>query len=1151
MQMSHNLTRANCYVPIDGGWRIRITEPVSQGEPMNDIGVCTDNPRKHLRPLYPPADRGVFLERLSTEAVARYPLRPVILAFNEPRFVFDFHRAGGLLGHLLIGLAMENGASRWFHHARQLDVSYVRGRMEYALRDEAIPDVSMTLSAVPLAEAAGLAIRWDVAGLHAPASLVICYGGASGCSDTHVEAQHVSFDGFTPEQCVYDEIRCTPAGFALHRTFDQPGGPCMFRMPEFMPVPPGYEALIQGGSSPVAGTGFGDPAQVISSPSDLLASVAWHSEDGMTSRMNRVAVQRISLQKGAERGYCAVGMGKAMKEAVVNPESAYEAGRSRTDEIARRIVLSTPDQHLNSAACMIPFVTEGTWGDLAYVHGGWCWRWAYLGWRIWYGPDICGWTDRVKTSILNHIKLSLIHEGPDAGAIWHNIEGAGQATSYNMNEVFLDHVRHYFDYTADFALMRKIFPVLKGILEWEGRRLQPENEGLYENALNTWVSDSHWYIRAQCTQASAYMLRAHEFVADLAKRLGEDPAPWQAQAARIRATLQRKLWMRRPGVFAEALDTLGCRLLHPEPELATIYHAAEFAAVAPLHIYQMLHWADTHMRCEATVGGGKQYWTSNWHPNRGRSYTHSTCDTVYGENLNYALANYSGGRPEHAYAIIRATLVGIYNGPSPGGLSCQNLADGRQRYNPEFADSTSMWLRAVVEGMFGIVPRRQDAVVELTPQFPLDWPEASIQTPHFSYAWRKDGSHESIHWESPIETAVRLRLPVRATRIHGVAIDGRPAEYQVERGVGLTWVTVTTPLERKGSIEVSCTPARREYPGEIRVKVGDDLYLDLSAYGASGFWDPQGVVKSGTLTRGVLSGRVECEPGPALLFIEAGNESCLVWMPLALQVVAAQQIPPKVWSPPKVKDKDLRHWTLVDCTSVFNSPLTDVPKRVIAAAKPPSLPASQVGFNYWIDHLKNRLSRGRGQQPMDISDAAWRNKVGSDGVAWTADGIPFLTRKEGDNMAVVTRAGGFPLSLTVLVPHICGRILYLMISGITWPAQSHVVNLRVTTGYCDGKQEVADMTNPFGIGDCWDTWLGSSHDTAANGFENLGGRFGPAGSIEVADMTQPVEVDTEAHIVQFELRQNIQLVSIALEAIANDVIFGLMGASVMKGELDA
>jgi hypothetical protein len=258
------------------------------------------------------------------------------------------------------------------------------------------------------------------------------------------------------------------------------------------------------------------------------------------------------------------------------------------------------------------------------------------------------------------------------------IEG-GPGVFYNMNEVFFDHVRQYFDYTNDTALMEKIFPVLDGILKWEDRRLQPGGEGLYESALNTWISDSHWYIGGQCTQASAYMLNANRFMMFLGMHTGVDYSPYQERFEKTLAAMEGKLWMRRAGVFAEYLDTRGERMLHPEPELPTIYHSAEFLPRDPLRIYQMLDWADTHLRTDTTPNGGKIVWSSNWYPNRGRTYTHSTYEVAYGEEMNLTLINYLAGRADEAYSLIKASLCGIFNGPTPGGLSCHSYSDGRQR----------------------------------------------------------------------------------------------------------------------------------------------------------------------------------------------------------------------------------------------------------------------------------------------------------------------------------------------------------------------------------------------------------------------------------------------------------------------------------------
>ena len=145
----------------------------------------------------------------------------------------------------------------------------------------------------------------------------------------------------------------------------------------------------------------------------------------------------------------------------------------------------------------------------------------------------------------------------------------------------------------------------------------------------------------------------------------------------------------------------------------------------------------------------------------------------------------------------------------------------------------------------------------------------------------------------------------------------------------------------------------------------------------------------------------------------------------------------------------------------------------------------------------------------------------------------------------MTQAGVFPKALEFNVGA-SGKALYLMLSGMSFPVQSHAPHLRIIVTYSDKSAETTMLTSPKDIGDCWSTWCNRWHDTTANGFENLGGRFGPAGSAEVKDMTQPVNVDTEAHLAAVPLMPGKTVQDVRIEAVANDIIFGIMGASILK-----
>ncbi len=1148
------------YTPIPGGWQIRMGQPGASDNaarersgtepgvidprtgrllPGAPIGQLLDDPRTHRRPLFPPADKAMIWTAQECEQTPTVSFRPMILAYNAPRFLFDYHSAGGLLGHLQVGLVQPGGGDKWLHQWTDMVVRYVEGRMEYVLQDDGFPGTTVHLAATPLATSAGLIVHVQVDSPQSDGTLVWTYGGASAFfTNWRLNAPEFSF---APDQCRKDRYLLKDRTFELIRAFDPSDGIVGGEGQSLgvMRVLKDWKAHVVGGSSWHGAIKAAAPRAFLDRPG------GWATAPGATqpsatdepgTRADCVVGEQVSLPRGQSSGFVVIGMGGDIRDAIAQPAAAWERALARNQSIASRIVTHTPDPYLDSAAVMMAFATEGTWASQAYVHGGWTWRFAYLGWRILYGPTIYGWTDRVRKTIENQCRLGRIDSGPDAGGLASLLESKG--FFYNMNEVFLDMVRHYDAYTDDLALMREIFPVLEGMLERENRRLRPGPEALYESALNTWISDSHWYIRGQCTQASAYMLRAYEFMAGLAERLGKDPASFREHAARIRKDMNRLLWQSRPGVFAEYLDTRGRRLLHPEPELPTIYHAAEFGAADDLQIYQMLHWADTHLPQERTPGGGRLYWSSNWFPNNGRSYTHSTYELAYAEELNFAETNYLAGRRDAAYALIRASLSGIFNGPTPGGLSCHSFIDGTQRANDEFADASSMWGRTVCEGLFGIRVDRPHRRVKLVPQLPRDWPEGSIRTPHFSYRLRQDTGRVEIDWESPAAAQVALSLPIEAARVTGVLADDKPQEYTLRKGVGLTWLDALLPAAARGRIGVTFEPDPVQIPDTIPVRQGRELTLSLPQTTITEWNDPQGLLDASRFENGRLTGTVRGAPGPGVLFVADAQRACPRWIPVAIQIESKEPVKPTLFLPPAVSGRRLERWQLIDLASVYNAKVPEVPAKVSEGAIPPEMPADHVGFNYWKDHLT-----GRSRPPCDD---AWRAKVGADGIAWTTDGIPFKSVKDGPNIAAVTLHNRvFPGKLS-FPARARGSTLYLMISGMTHPVQSHVTNLRITLYYENGTQEVRDLVNPFDIGDCWSMWCNLHFDTPANGFENIGGRSGPAGSSLVKDRTRPVAVDTIAHLVAFALKPDTQLDRVSAEAIANDAVFGVMGASVLK-----
>jgi len=1092
------------------------------------IGEVRDDPRLHRRALFLCCDKALVWDEKQRNNTKDHGLRPLAVAYNQPRFMFDFHTAGGLMGHVWIGF-VKDGQGKWFHEWADVNVSYVDGEMQYRLRDDEFPGVEVELGAIALSDAIGLLITAKV-NQGGRGFLVWGYGGASGASHNWMKAEENYT--FRSKFCDRNKIELRDNQFSLTREYTSDDS-YFTNFERMLNKLPGWAPSVTGGCTRDCMLQLGSPKDMLISPAKL-----WeHSLSQSSTAGDHVVVGRCNIDSDNWACAMAVGTGSGIGDALKDTGKALQSARAYNARILSRVVAKTPDPYLDSAVAMTALLTEGTWAYESYVHGGWSWRMAYLGWRIWYGPLCYGWPDRVKKSIQSHIDISLNHDGDDMGAVGYMLED-GKTVYYNMNEVFIDHLRAYIDYTNDMELFRDIFEWVKGIVEWENRRLRPGSQLLYESVLNTWISDSHWNIRGQCAQASAYMYRAYSLLAELAARLCEDDEPFKNAAREIYTAMQNTLWMKRKGVFAESLDTRGKCQLHPEPELATLYHTIEFGLADEFQTAQMLDWAARNLRIESTTGEGKLYWSSNWFPNRGRKATHSTYILNYGEECNFALAQFQAGDAEEGYALLRGCMNGFFNGPAPGGLSCQCHEDGTQVANEDFADSSSMFGKAVVEGLFGIVPRIPNGKIILTPMFPEAWKTAAIETPLLSYEYKKSDGCVAIEWNSPNAIMLELNLPLRAMEVSSVLVDGVEVDFSEKPGIGFTWIGVTVSSGLKGTVAVHYRPRLCMPPRDVQnIKQGDIVTLDTG--GGTEVYDPQGLLGNPSITAGKLQGNIVGNPGTGLLFVRQGG-GCPWWEKIPLCIESAEERLPLVWKPLDIKDRDISRWALIDISSQFNaSTPAEAIRQVVKCATAPAFPASRISFEYWIEHLI-----GRGLRKQEPSLDAWKSKVGKDGIGWTYEGIPFLSDAAGLCMTVVTLAGGYPSAIE-MDTNIEGRELYLMLTGLTFPAQSHVVNLRIKLYDRDNNVTVHDLVNPFDIGDCWSVWAGRYHDTARNGFENLGGRFGVAGSHMVKDMTLPVEVDTEAHLLKLPI-QGMHITKICVEAAANDAIFALMGVTALK-----
>jgi hypothetical protein len=467
----------------------------------------------------------------------------MLLSGDRPVFAYWEPTGMGKIGTLYLGLVTATG-SKWLNQTKDISFLYQPGLTRHIIRDPIMPGAALEITAIPLSTAEGFAVRlhW-ISRPQTPVQLVWAFGGASGAGSSYrsppVPELHLS-ERDTVRNVLHvwgDRFSLTsPAmkGKTIFGTCNVSGRLEVKRVPDILAGP---ERAERGLAAP-------STVRVEVPTGAILFSGDWPQTQSSVYLVFTLADAGIldDLASNAAKTF----------------DNSVEFYRS----LARRVTVKTPDSHLDLALEAMVIASDGTWQPPTFVHGALSWMIPYLGWRIWYGAEALGWHDRVLSSILTFASRQM-QQGDSRGAIPENRNTTSSTIFYNMNEVFLDQVYYHYRWTGDRGLLAALLPVLEGILTWEKKHLDPDNNALYESCLNTWISDSHWYSGGACTQASSYMFRAHQLAAEAAEAAGKDPTPFRREAERIKRAMNDHLWLSSRGHYAESIDRTGLNTSHP------------------------------------------------------------------------------------------------------------------------------------------------------------------------------------------------------------------------------------------------------------------------------------------------------------------------------------------------------------------------------------------------------------------------------------------------------------------------------------------------------------------------------------------------------------------------------------------------------------
>jgi hypothetical protein len=861
---------------------------------VTDRGFTIVNgPQSYNRPLY---------GALNPNGAERFR----IIAGDKPRLILDLP---GIGGYVRFGF----GSGTFFRFAENLQtvIASYDGGMTYVCRDPILGTKDLEIRIFPLRDEIGMIIRISAGKINPCLPFHIFFGGADGARDSR------GFDaGYTPEAKIgFQASRCKNNQFLIGDRScllltDRDTLPnILLQITASCLINPAGVAWLETGT-PEASADPGNDHAIIRL---TVPALDHNCETYLLLRPGNAAVLPVAALPR-----------EAAKDIFARTQATWLA-------IAGQASVDTPEPLLNAAVRVAGIALDAAWIPPFFVHGAWSWNIPLLGWRVRYGPITMGWHDRVVreagvylgmqhdenkqtampdseqslaaiTAVLDQDYFGNEQQSREETLLWRPdpdpvydlarqssrsifvspgmipyMPGKPFAAMYNMQEVFMDQLIAECRWTGDPDFIKMVFPALQRHIAWENRCFDADNDGLFENYANFWASDGVFAAGAGCLLASAYNYRANLAAYEFSLFLNSADESYRIRAERIQAAVRSRLWLAASGHPAECVDTWGAGLVHESVSLPSLVHAAESGIFDEFELYQALQYTETTLE-RLTVEGGELIWNTNWVP-----YRWSVRDIDYADVLHAALAYFRLGQSAEAWKLLYGALQ---------DSTCHNIAPGsfhcvREGKSTDFTDTSSMFMRVVAEGLFGILPDLHRGEVTISPALPQEWPNAGIRTADFACSWQFIGGRETLSLTSVHCCRKKIKLRARMNQILSVRVDGQAFPYRIEPGIGHALVCIDTPANRQLELEICYSGSEPALPAvRTVIAAGRPMFIDAGEAAITGIYDPQSAVAAIEYHSSTCRIIPETSARQHTFFLDIRDGQLRYWTPVDLNILA-------------------------------------------------------------------------------------------------------------------------------------------------------------------------------------------------------------------------------------------------------------------------
>ncbi|WP_379884299.1 DUF4450 domain-containing protein [Mariniflexile soesokkakense] len=1060
----------------------------------------------------------------------------------------------GMGGNFKLGIITET-SSKWITTSDSIETRYNPGVMLYEIRDALLQNGVIKIQVVAHAENESMILKVETENIPKNVDLVWLYGGASGkkfSRDGDIGADPESVFYLQPEYCINNKYTFQNESFLLNF---------------------GSENNKQktGNNRNIVGYFPKSDVKLVDANLEIKPIELFESKVDKLP----VIIGKINLNSNDTLLWKLENNDAVVSTTQKQLESEFNKALQKVRQLASRVALKTPDIYINTLGGALAIAGDAIWESPAFLHGSIAWRMHLNAWRGASVANPLGWHDRAETHFKAYGNSQVIEPetGPvvldtfrnfarqkevlgtamfSSGYISRHPNNNTVAHHYDMNSVFINQILRHYKWTGDLDFMKEIWPVIKRHIAWEKRNFDADNDGLYDAYATIWASDALQYSGGGVTYASAYNYSCNVLAASIAKLLGENPEPYTKEAKHIKSAIESKLWIPEKGVFAEYKDLLGGQLVHDTPGLWTIYHALDEEVANPFQAYESLRYVDTEIPHIPVKAEGLPFKdlqlvsTTNWQP-----YTWSVNNVALAENLHAALAYWQGGRSEEAFKLWQSALVeSMYLGASPGSFQQLSYYDAiRGELYRDFADPIAMAARSLVEGLFGIQPNAIENTLYIKSGFPKDWNYASLDIPDISIAYSKlkKGHRYVIHSKFKKDMKLHFSVDVLNEGVEYVKINDQKVAWKFdETAIGYPKIIIESPYQKQYTLEIKLKGDRLEQSKfEFEGHQNKKLQFKTSKAEIVKVYDPQVSISEVKRTKYQLDFTINSIEGSRTFFIQLKQNDMLRWQPIHLKVVPEKEEISRFQNWDNVLPSNTM-FEKISLETIFNNKLTDVFEQQYLSPRPtsPTLQIPTQGIGNWCYPFIKPI----------MDDSGLRQKAGAKNTIVSPQNIPFSTPSEANksNIAFVSQWDNFPKSIELPLSGKATHAYFLM-AGTTNPMQSRFVNGEIIVTYIDGTIEKLELKNP-------ENWWPIEQDYFVDGLAfTTDAPKPPRVYLKSGIITRDFKDFTAikgfadfgidggaATILDLPLNGNKTLKKIEVNAIANEVVIGLMSVTLVR-----